>query len=39
MDDGGHLFRFFWHPLFANVDAEQWRAVFRGALDFIRKAV
>lgn len=37
-DDGGHDFRFFWHPL-ADPGGEGWHEVFRGALAFIRKAL
>lgn len=34
-DDGGHVFRFFWHPLLASASSSQWHPVFRGALSFI----
>ncbi|TDP61460.1 NUDIX domain-containing protein [Roseateles toxinivorans] len=37
-DDGGHVFRFFWHPL-ATLPTSQWHPVFRGALGFIQRAV
>ena len=36
-DDGGHLFRFFWHPLFSEVP-ERWRSVYQRALRFIQNA-
>lgn len=38
LDDGGHTFRFFWHPLSADADAKLWHFVFRNALGFIRRA-
>lgn len=38
-DDGGHSFRFFWHPLFGIANPEQWHALFRGALGFIQNAL
>lgn len=38
-DDGGHDFRFFWHPLESTADAASWHPAFRGALDFIRNAM
>lgn len=38
-DDGGHDFRFFWHPLDKAADAAYWHPVFRGALDFIGNAL
>lgn len=34
-DDGGHLFRFFWHPL-AHEPGEAWHPPFRDALAFVR---
>jgi len=37
-DDGGHLFRFFWHPLFGEVSG-QWHPVYQRALRFIQNAV
>ena len=37
-DDGGHLFRFFWHPLFG-APSEQWHPVYQRALRFIQNAV
>jgi 8-oxo-dGTP pyrophosphatase MutT (NUDIX family) len=37
-DDGGHEFRFFWHPLHEEPSA-RWHPVFRGALAFIRRCV
>jgi 8-oxo-dGTP pyrophosphatase MutT (NUDIX family) len=37
-DDGGHSFRFFWQPLFAQPSADQWHRVFCDALEFIRIA-
>jgi len=33
-DDGGHEFRFFWHPLHVPPD-ERWHPVFQGALAFL----
>jgi len=36
-DDGGHLFRFFWHPL-AAAPTNQWHPLFQGALGFIQNA-
>jgi 8-oxo-dGTP pyrophosphatase MutT (NUDIX family) len=36
-DDGGHLFRFFWHPLFGAV-SEQWHPVYQRALHFVQNA-
>src|SRR5687768_13980923 len=38
-DDGGHDFRFFWHPLVGAVEPGHWHSVFQGALGFIRAAV
>lgn len=38
-DDGGHTFRFFWHPLVAQADPRSWHPVFRDALHFIQNAV
>jgi 8-oxo-dGTP pyrophosphatase MutT (NUDIX family) len=38
VDDGGHLFRFFWHPLFGEVSG-QWHPVYQRALRFIQNAV
>lgn len=35
-DDGGHTFRFFWHPLWAPAQQDQWHMVFRDALRFIQ---
>lgn len=37
-DDGGHAFRFFWHPLQEPPNSQQWHALFRGALRFIQNA-
>lgn len=37
-DDGGHLFRFFWHPLLQTPSLE-WHPVFVDALDAIRTAI
>nr|WP_173180308.1 NUDIX domain-containing protein [Pseudomonas tohonis] len=37
-DDGGHRFRFFWHPLDAE-PTEEWHPIFRDALTFIRQAL
>jgi 8-oxo-dGTP pyrophosphatase MutT (NUDIX family) len=37
-DDGGHEFRFFWHPLREKPSAA-WQPVFRGALAFIERCV
>ena len=37
-DDGGHTFRFFWHPLYETASPSQWHSVFRGALSFIQNA-
>ena len=38
-DDGGHVFRFFWHALSRPGTEERWHSVFRGALGFVRKAI
>lgn len=35
-DDGGHEFRFFWHPL-ASEPSAQWHPLFQGALAFLRQ--
>jgi hypothetical protein len=35
-DDGGHEFRFFWHPLMSE-PSENWHEVFKDALSFLRK--
>ncbi|NBF04924.1 NUDIX domain-containing protein [Pseudomonas sp. Fl5BN2] len=35
-DDGGHEFRFFWHPL-ACEPSDQWHPLFQGALAFLRE--
>jgi len=37
-DDGGHIFRFFWHPLSQGTDGN-WHPKFRQALDFVRASV
>ncbi|CAD5108386.1 hypothetical protein PSEWESI4_02671 [Pseudomonas carbonaria] len=37
-DDGGHDFRFFWHPL-DEVPTPQWHWVFREALVHVRRAL
>lgn len=34
-DDGGHAFRFFWHPLMSE-PCEAWHQVFKDALAFLR---
>ncbi|MCB2251004.1 NUDIX domain-containing protein [Pseudomonas chlororaphis] len=34
-DDGGHEFRFFWHPLMSE-PCESWHQLFKDALGFIR---
>lgn len=34
-DDGGHEFRFFWHPLMSE-PSEQWHPVFKEALHVLR---
>lgn len=34
-DDGGHEFRFFWHPLMSE-PTEKWHQVFKDALSFLR---
>ncbi|MGE7956580.1 NUDIX hydrolase [Pseudomonas sp. NPDC089530] len=34
-DDGGHEFRFFWHPLMSE-PSEAWHQLFKDALGFIR---
>ena len=38
VDDGGHDFAFFWHPL-EQVADECWHELFRGALFFLQRAV
>ncbi|EQM68517.1 hypothetical protein L682_16675 [Aquipseudomonas alcaligenes OT 69] len=35
-DDGGHVFRFFWHPLDVE-PTEEWHPIFRDALAVIRQ--
>lgn len=35
-DDGGQVFRFFWHPL-SEPASSQWHPVFAGALGFMRR--
>lgn len=35
-DDGGHEFRFFWHPLVSEPSGN-WHQVFKDALSFLRK--
>lgn len=37
-DDGGHYFKFFWHPLYKTPDT-RWHPLFVDALHFIRMAV
>ena len=37
-DDGGHLFRFFWHPLFGEV-SELWHPLYQRAIRFIQNTV
>ncbi|RMM74277.1 NUDIX hydrolase [Pseudomonas savastanoi] len=34
-DDGGHEFRFFWHPL-ASEPSEGWHQIFKDALGFLK---
>lgn len=34
-DDGGHEFRFFWHPLISE-PSERWHQIFKDALSFLR---
>lgn len=34
-DDGGHEFRFFWHPLISEA-SERWHQIFKDALSFLR---
>jgi len=34
-DDGGHEFKFFWHPL-ASEPCEEWHPVFQEALAFLK---
>lgn len=36
-DDGGHIFKFFWHPLGQRPDT-RWHRVFREALTFVEGA-
>ena len=38
LDDGGKLFRFFWHPLWAPANPKEWHGVFQDALRFIQNA-
>jgi hypothetical protein len=38
-DDGGHTFRFFWHPLSSPADPSHWHLIFRNALSFIQRAI
>ena len=35
-DDGGHEFRFFWHPLMSE-PSESWHQVFNDALSFLQR--
>lgn len=37
-DDGGHAFRFFWHPLMSE-PCEAWHQVFKDALAFLRRVL
>ncbi len=37
-DDGGHVFRFFWYPLYQQATTG-WHSVFSGALSFVNKAL
>lgn len=37
-DDGGHTFKYFWHPLF-EAPSESWHPVFSDALSVIRQAL
>ena len=34
-DDGGHEFRFFWHPLLAE-PSDAWHQIYKDALEFLR---
>ena len=38
-DDGGHIFRFFWHQIDSkdSTPSSEWHPVFLGALDFIQR--
>ncbi len=38
-DDGGHAFRFFWHPLHSPASPAQWHPLFRNALRFLQQAL
>jgi len=37
-DDGGHPFKFFWHPLNQELD-DDWHELFKGAIKFIEEAL
>ena len=37
-DGGGHVFRFFWHPLNADLNSD-WRPLFKRAVKFVQKAL
>ncbi len=37
-DDGGHDFRFFWHPLMSE-PSDRWHHIFKDALSFLRETV
>ena len=38
-DDGGHAFRFFWHPLAADPAPQEWHAIYRDAMKFVRARI
>ena len=37
-DDGGHEFRFFWHPLM-NEPSDSWHQIFKDALSLLRQTL
>ncbi|MBP1145186.1 8-oxo-dGTP pyrophosphatase MutT (NUDIX family) [Pseudomonas sp. PvP027] len=37
-DDGGHDFRFFWHPLMSE-PSDRWHHIFKDALSFLRETL
>ena len=38
-DDGGHIFRFFWHKISEPTPATSWHPIFSEALTFIQQAI
>ena len=38
LDDGGHIFKFFWQPISSTLNSE-WHSVYKEAIKFIHQAI